>query len=412
MARVGEPLTDKLIQRLKVGERKTDGRCSGLIIERIKTGELYWRFKFQHDTKGDGSKNWTMRSFGTYPETTLEGARDLAATIKAALLRNMDPDMILKAEKTKIVNRAEQLVEDYGERFELVYKKWLEAKKMSDDWSARSHHVAERRMENYILPHWKDVGIKTLKAPDIIERLKVVYAKTPETSHRVYHLLKDLWRFASLHEFVEKNIVLDIQPGKDIGKSEGKHLGAITSPEELGRFLEAASCYTGEVTKIAMFLSAHIFLRSTELRTGTWSEVDFERNIWTVPAQRMKTKRSHVVPLSRQVVELLKELRKYKVENSDLMFPSPNCSTRPISEMTIITAIKRVGFPEVTQHGFRATFRTLGDERLRFPIDIIEHQLAHNVRDALGTSYNRTQKLEERVVMMQAWSDYLDGLYK
>lgn len=412
MARLGEPLTDKIIQKLEVGKRKIDGRCPGLIIERVKNGELYWRLKFQHDTKGTGEKNWTMRSLGVYPDTTLEDARELSGSVKAAILRGMDPDFILNAEKTKIVKKGEELVEDYGERFEKVYRLWLESKKVSADWSNQSHYVAERRLERYVLPHWKDKGIKTIKAPDIIDRLKVVYAKTPETSHRVYHLLKDIWRFASLHEYVAKNILLDIKPGADIGKSEGKNLGAIIDPKELGHYLIAAKGYQGEVTKIAMLLTAHIFLRSSEIRCGEWSEVDFKRKLWLLPAHRMKSKRDHVVPLSNQVVELLLELHKYKVEDSDLMFPSPNCSTRPLSDMTILTAIKRSGFPNITQHGFRATFRTLADERLRYPLDVIEHQLAHSVKDALGTSYNRTQKLEERAAMLQGWSDYLDSLEK
>jgi integrase len=246
-----------------------------------------------------------------------------------------------------------------------------------------------------------------------VELLRLVLRRAPETAIRLRNILEDIWDFAILKQYVTVNVMSQFE-GKDIGKAIKKHYAAIVDPKDFGFLIKSIKELTCNlVTKNALLIDAHTFIRSSELRYATWGEIDFEGANWYIPAQRMKLKRDHVIPLSRQVIELLKELK--IMASGNLVFPSPTNATKPISDNLLGITIKRMGFdgsnfPEHTLHGFRAAFRTMGDERLRFPMDIIEHQLAHSVADPLGTAYNRTAKLEDRLVMMQSWSDYIDKL--
>jgi integrase len=192
----------------------------------------------------------------------------------------------------------------------------------------------------------------------------------------------------------------------------GGHHPAITEPKAFGALLRAIDGYTGEpVTRAALRLLPLVFVRPGELRHAEWAEIDLDAGQWVIPGRRMKMGADHIVPLAPQAVALLRELHPL-TGRGRLVFPSLRSRDRPMSENTLNAALRRLGYPKdvMTSHGFRASARTLLDEVLHQRVDLIEHQLAHAVKDPLGRAYNRTAHLPERVKMMHAWADYLDGL--
>jgi integrase len=191
-----------------------------------------------------------------------------------------------------------------------------------------------------------------------------------------------------------------------------KHHASITDPKEVAQLLRAIQGYEGRfIVRCALRLSPLFFVRPGELRHAEWSEVDFEDALWTIPAERMKMKASHIVPLSYQALEILKELHSF-TGRGRYLFPCARSAARPMSNNAVNAALRRMGFDKetMTGHGFRATARTILDEVLNIRPDYIEHQLAHAVKDPNGRAYNRTAHLAERRKMMQIWADYLDGL--
>lgn len=190
-----------------------------------------------------------------------------------------------------------------------------------------------------------------------------------------------------------------------------QHRAAMTDPKQVGQLLRALEEYDGCLTiKYALRILPYVFVRSQELRGARWKEIDLQKALWTIPAERMKMKKVHVVPLARQVKELLEEL--YGLTGADeLVFPSPQSRSRCISDMGLLNALRRLGYDkdQMCIHGFRAMASTLLNEQ-QYPSDIIEMQLAHCERDNSRRPYNRAQYLKERQKMMQEWADYLDGL--
>jgi integrase len=189
-------------------------------------------------------------------------------------------------------------------------------------------------------------------------------------------------------------------------------MAAITDPQKVGGLLRSIDAYQGSfVVKCALRLAPLVFVRPKELRTAEWAEIDLDAAEWSIPGRKMKSREPHVVPLARQAVELLKEL--YPLTGSGrYVFPNHRTPQKPMSNMAVLAALRYLGYEkhEMTGHGFRALSRTLLDEELHFPPHLVEHQLGHRVKDALGRSYNRTQHLPERKVMMQKWADFLDAL--
>lgn len=405
MSKIAAPLSDSAIKKLTLGKKKTDGQCKGLMVERVKDGRTFWRIKFKTVNK-DGIEAWTMRSLGEYPSTTLEAARKAHKRLHWALEHGLDVEEAILGigsfGPTESLDGTKP-----GDSFGKVFELWAENRK--DSVKEITHYNNKQKIENYVMPYWRKKDIRTITAEDAILVMKKAYKKTPGGSHRILGILRDVWNYAKVIKKVDENIFNGLSKSRDIGKVEKGNHAAIIEEEELALFLKTVEDYKGEVVKIALKLSAHCFLRSSELRCGTWDEVDFKKKIWTIPAGRMKMKESHIVPLSDTVVELLRELENYKNGDANLMFPSPASSSRPISNMILGQAIKRMGF-EATQHGFRATFRTLGSEVLEFPNHLQEHQLAHVVKDVNGTAYNRTKHLAQRHKMMNRWSEYLESL--
>ena len=281
----------------------------------------------------------------------------------------------------------------------------------SKDVTAGHAKTTLRRLERDAFP-WIGRPIEEITPPELLALLRRVEARGAlETAHRVKTICGQVFRYAVATGRAERDPTADL---KGVMPSAGKnHLAALTEPAAVARLLKAIDGYEGGlVTRAALRLAPLVFVRPGELRHAEWSEIDLEAAEWNIPAGKMKTRQAHLVPLSRQAVAILKELHPVTAPASPYVFPSARSFARPMSENAILAALRRMGYEkdEMTGHGFRAMARTMLDEILQFRPEIIEHQLAHTVKDALGRAYNRTQHREERRKMMQCWADYLDGL--
>jgi integrase len=238
--------------------------------------------------------------------------------------------------------------------------------------------------------------------------MRWVEARAVETSHRLRDICGQVFRYGIATGRCERDVAADLRGALQPVKV--KHHAAMTNPKELAGLLRAIDSYkrSSEVT-VALKLAPLVFTRPGELRQARWADVSLKTAEWRFEAS--KTKQPHIVPLSTQAVALLEELQPIS-GHSEWLFPSPRTSKKPMSDNAVLAALRRMGIPkeEMTGHGFRAIARTILDEVLKFPAHLIEHQLAHSVRDPLGRAYNRTTHLEERRAMMQRWSDYLDEL--
>lgn len=401
MPRFLPPLSDRLIAQVPPGKQRGDGRIPGLLIENPKSGAKRWRYKFQ---KPDGK--WTLRALGQYPEVSLDAARDLATQMQAELIQGNVPKTMFDSPIPKPKAKGEL------HKFEEVAEEWLEFKTFSK--SANNLRVMASRIK-HANNVWYDRPIASIEGLEALDMLRELAKRAPETAIRLRNILSDIWEFAILKGYVKDNVMRHFK-GVDIGRSVKKHYEAITEPKDFRLLLRAIDGLTvWPLTRLALLIDAHVFIRSTELRLSKWAYVDFEKKLWIIPGESMKTKKDHIIPLSTQVIGYLEEAKRY--QKGEFIFFSPNDSSKPLSNNVLNMTMERLGFdgvnfPRHVLHGFRASFRTIADEELRQPIDCIEFQLAHEVKDALGTAYNRTKKIEDRTVMMQTWSDYLENLMK
>lgn len=253
--------------------------------------------------------------------------------------------------------------------------------------------------------------IGDIKAPELLAALRRVESRGAlETAHRIRTIAGQVFRYAVATGRAERDPSADLRGA--LPPTSKKHHAAITDPQEVACLLRAIDGYQGGfVVKCALRLASLFFVRPGELRHAEWAEINFDAEQWNIPAERMKMKQSHIVPLSRQALDILRELQPL-TGASRYVFPSGRSFARPMSNNAVNAALRRMGFEkdEMTGHGFRAIARTILDEVLQVRPDFIEHQLAHAVKDPNGRAYNRTAHLAERRKMMQLWSDYIDGL--
>ena len=391
-------LTDSAVRAFKPGlkqYRVADGGGLSLVIH--PQGGKYWRQRYRRPVSGRAAD----LALGTYPDVTLRTARERSLEARRLLADGIDPGHQKKARKR---------AESGADTLEAVAREWHEHKK--GGWSDNYAECVIRRLEINVFPWLGDYPVDKITASALLEVLRRVEARDAiETAHRVLGYLRAVFVYAIVTERATGNPASDLKGALE--PSRTKHMAAITDPKELAPLLRAIDSYAGTyVVRCALQLAPLTFLRPGELRCARWSEIDFEAAEWRIPAERMKMKFGHLVPLARQSIEVLKNVEPLSRGNSEYVFPAIYNNTRPMSEGTISQALKRLGYSgeEMTGHGFRATARTLLDESLGFRIEHIEMQLSHTVRDVHGRAYNRTQYLDKRREMMQAWADYLDDL--
>ena len=363
----------------------------GLLVLITPNGGRLWRFRYRYNGR-EG-----MIALGSYPATSLKEARERRDAARKQLEAGQNPSSV----------RAEAR-DRQGVTFEALSKEWLSRQ----TFTAKTRSKAEWMINDLVLPHLGARPINELTAPEILAVLRRIEARGKlETCHRTKWRIGQIIRYAVATGRAERDPTGDLKGALTAAKTVNRR--AITTPRRFGELLLAIDGYVGQgPTWAAMKLAPLVFVRPGELRAAQWSEfaLDGDSAEWRIPAERMKMKEEHIVPLSHQAVSVLRELQSF-TGRGVYLFPSLRSSQRPISENTLNAALRRLGFSkdEMTAHGFRATASTLLNERGIAP-DLIELQLAHAERNKVRAAYNRAQRLTDRRQMMQQWADYLDEL--
>jgi integrase len=391
------PLTDITVRTAKPKDkiyRMADG--AGMYLEVSPAGGKWWRLKYRF-----GGKEKRL-SLGTYPDIGLKEARERRGEARKLLAAGIDPGVHRKA-----VKAARE--EESANTFEVVAREWHA--KQTARWTERHATRMLARLENDLFPLLGTRPVNAISAPELLSVLRRKEGRgAVYSAHRLHQIAGQVFRYAIATGRAERNPAPDLKGA--LQPSEKTHLAAMTDPKQVGGLLRAIDSYQGTfVTKSALKLAPLVFVRPGELRQAEWSEIDLEAAEWNIPAEKMKMRDAHLVPLSRQALAILKDLQPY-TGRGKYVFPSPRTIRRPMSDNAILSALRRMGFSkdEMSGHGFRAMARTILDEVLNVRPDFIEHQLAHAVRDPNGRAYNRTAHLDERRKMMQLWADYLDQL--
>ncbi|MHC1698736.1 MAG: tyrosine-type recombinase/integrase [Geobacteraceae bacterium] len=376
----------------------TDG--GGLYLLVTSGGSKLWRFKYRFDGKEK------LLAIGVYPDISLAEARDRRQEARNLVANGIDPSAERKAAKQK---RADLKANS----FETIAREWHEHMVENKEWSDEHAATIMNRLTQDIFPWIGSKPITEVTAKEIKAILDRIRSRgVIETARRALTIMGQVYRYAMSVDRAHYDISAGFRGYLPAISKTRKHMAAVTDPKELAPLLRAIDTYQGgHVAKCALKLLPLVFVRPGELRHMEWSEIDFDAAEWNIPGQKMKMKEPHLVPLSKQAIAILKEIQPL-TGNSKYVFPSTRSFARCMSDNTINASFRRMGFDgdTITGHGFRATARTILDEVLHQRIDIIEHQLAHAVRDPNGRAYNRTSHLTERRRMMQQWADYLDKL--
>jgi integrase len=367
----------------------------GLFLLVAPSGSKYWRFKYHFADKEK------LLALGVYPEVSLGDARDLRAQARKTLAAGNDPGEAKKEAKRQAVLKSENA-------FEVVAREWFEQRK--HEWAKSSAKIKLTRMERHIFPKLGPRPIADINAPEILSMLRVVEKSGAlDTAQRVMQTCGQVFMYAIATGRAERNPVPDLRGA--LKTPVTKH-HAYLKADELPEFLKKLDAYDGALlTKLALRLLVLTFVRTTELRAAQWTEIDFDKAEWRIPAERMKMKELHLVPLSHQAVAVLRELKNH-TGNREYVFPNQHNLLTFMSENTMLYALYRMGYhSRTTGHGFRSTASTILNEN-GFTPDVIERQLAHSERNKVRAAYNHAQYLPERRKMMQWWADYLDKITK
>jgi len=373
----------------------------GLYIRVMPSGAKYWRLKY---FLGDGKERHL--ALGVYPEVSLAEARNRRSEARALIRDGLDP-----GEERKRRRADRKLNEENA--FGLIVDRWVNAKK--GGWG-NSHLLRNERILKRDLAGLRNRPISSIDAPELLRHLRKIESRgTLETARRARQLVSLVYRFAISEGKAKYDIARDL--GEALEAPVRTHRAAITDAKKVGPLLRDLWGYEGALPmRAALKLAALTFVRPGELRHMEWTEVDFDDALWVIPAKKMKSQnsknpRDHMVPLAKQSLEALRELRGV-TGYGRYAFPSARTPARPMSNNGVLSALRSLEIPKETMsgHGFRAMARTLLDEALEVPTPWIEMQLAHVVKDANGEAYNRAKYLKQRRKMMQQWADYLDDL--
>ena len=391
------PLSDTTIRTAKPAakpQRLFD--AGGLYLEVSPAGGKLWRLKYRH-----GGKEKRL-ALGAYPDTGLKDARDKRDAARKLLAAGVDPSEQRKAAKAAGEERA-------ANSFEVVAREWHA--KQSATWVELHASRIMLRLENDVFPWLGSRPIADITAKELLATVnRIVDRGAVESAHRVLQNCGQVLRNAIATGRAERNPAADLRGALPPVKQT--HHAAIIEPGAIGGLLRAMDAYNGSlVTKCALRLAPLLFVRPGELRHAEWAEFDLDAAQWNIPAEKMKMREPHLVPLAPQAVAILRELQPL-TGRGRYVFPSARSPQRPMSNNAVLSALRRMGYAtdEMSGHGFRAMARTVLDEVLHFRPDYIEHQLAHAVKDPNGRAYNRTAHLGERRKMMAAWADYLATL--
>ncbi|RZT04579.1 Integrase [Duganella sp. CF402] len=392
------PLTDTFVRQVKhtgapVGDKYTDGQGMFLLV---KAAGKYWRMNYRF-----ADKQKTL-AIGVYPAVSLAKARKRRDEARELLADGIDPSQAKQEDKrTKILEAAQT--------FEVVARQWLA--KTEPDRAANTQAKVVNWLTKNVFPFIGSKPISAITPRDVLGTVQKIEDRgSRDSAHRVKQICGQVFRYAVASGLASRDVTADLKGA--LAVPEKGHFAAITEPKQVGALLRSIHGYQGHAyATAALKLSPLVFVRPGELRSAEWAEIDFDCAEWRIPGHKMKMDNDHIVPLSKQAVEILLSIRPLSGDGK-FVFPSIRTAERCMSENTVNAALRSLGYTKeiMTAHGFRAMARTIMDEILEERVDLIEHQLAHAVKDPNGRAYNRTAHLPARREMMQRWADYLDSL--
>jgi len=391
-------LTDTFVRQVKhtgapAGDKHTDGEGMHLLVT---AAGKYWRLNYRF-----AGKQKTL-AMGVYPSITLAGARKKRADARALLADGLDPGVAKRDAKRQDVTAA-------ANTFERVAREWLA--KSGKQRSAVTHGRVVSWFERDVLPALGRMPIADVRPLHVLDMIKKIEARGAiDSARRVRGYVSQVFEMAMVLEVASMDPTSGLLPA--MAEKKITHFAAITDPVKAGALLRSIDAYEGHpYAMAALKLAPMLFVRPGELRGAEWQEIDLDAAEWRIPGPRMKMGIDHIVPLATQAVAILRDL--HAISGSGrYVFPSVRTARVCMSDNTINAALRSMGYAKdvMTGHGFRAMARTIMDEVLNERVDLIEHQLAHQVKDVNGRAYNRTAHLPARREMMQRWADYLDKI--
>ena len=385
-------LTDTAIRTAKPKEKPYKlADEKGLYLLVNQTGK-YWRLKYRFVGKEK------LLALGVYPETSLKEARSKRDEARKTLSDGKDPCLVKRQAKQAAKSAAEN-------SFESIAREWIG--QQSERWTADHSARVLLSLEQDAFPTLGSRPVNDIDTPELLEVLRAIERRGAlETAARVMQRCGAVFRYAIRTHRAKHNPAGDLRGVLKTRKVEHR---AALSRAELPELLRKIEAYDGRLlTRLALRFTALTFVRPGELRGAVWDEFDIEAAEWRIPAERMKMKAPHLVPLSSQALATLEEIRPL-TGRCAFVFPSERSLSKPMSENTLLYALYRLGYrSRMTAHGFRAVASTILNES-GFTPDVIERQLAHVEQNKVRAAYHRSEYLDERRRMMQWWGDYLDG---
>lgn len=391
-------LTDTFVKR-KQGNGKVQKHSDGggLYLYITPEGKKSWRLGYRFLGKQK------LLVIGPYPAISLKEARERREAAKKLLVDNIDPSTAKQEAKAVAASAAKN-------SFQTIALEWLE--KYSVNWTAAYKNHILRRMEKYVFPSLGKRPIKSVTAPELLEALRRAEDRGAGfMAHQALSECGRIFRYAIATGRAERDIAADLRGA--LTPRSYKHFSAVTEPKAIGKLLLALDTYKGTFTvRCALRLAPLVFVRPGELALAQWKEIDFEKNEWRIPPERMKMRQMHIIPLAHQAVEILREVHTLSGQGQ-YVFPARGNTEKdtPMNRISLVRALRAAGYSkeEMTQHGFRAMASTMLNE-LGYNRDWIERQLAHGDRNGVRAAYNYAEYLPERRRMMQEWADYLSEL--
>ena len=363
--------------------------------------------------KGSGAKSWALRywvkgrerrsGLGKYPVISLTDAREMKNTFKRELAHGGDPQGQRKARR-EAAARAEAVKRTTLAK---IAGEWYAQREPA--WSISSRRSVGRMLDKYILPAMGKRPISVITAQELLTLFLGIEKESPHAAHRSKGVTSQIFQFAVTRGEVNSNVVHSLKGA--LRQRQPTHHAAITAPKDVAALMRRIEKYRGsDVVRAALWFSLYTFQRPGEIRGAAWEEMDFAAKLWRIPGHRMKNKRPHVVPLSSQAIGVLAGIAKLS-DGSPFVFPSPRGRKVPMSEGTVLLALRAMGYTssQMCAHGFRALASTNLNEQ-GWNRDVIELSLSHTEKNDVRAAYNRAERLPERRLMMQAWADWLDKL--
>ena len=390
------PLTDIAVRNAKPSDKAqklSDG--GGLYLMVHPNGSKYWRLKYRFLSKEK------VLAIGIYPHISLADARIKRDNAKKLLANNLDPSEVKQAKKVEDKLEA-------ANTFEAVAREWLGKKAAKQVDKTRNRNL--RILELNIFKHIGSTSINKVTSKALLVALhKMEQRGITDSAHRALQICGEVFRYAIATERAQADLSLVLKGA--LAPVKEKHHASITDAKGVADLLRSTFIYEGSfLTQQALKLAPLVFVRPGELRNAEWSEIDLEAGEWRIAAHKMKMKAVHIIPLSKQAIEIFKDIKAFN-GNGKYVFPGLRSTDRPMSENTVNAALRRLGFEkgEMTGHGFRSMASTILHEQ-GWPHEAIERQLAHSERNKVSAAYNYAEHLPKRREMMQSWADYLDAL--